>query len=137
MYFLGVNMMRLHHIAANVRDLEKIKAFYQAYFGAKANERYYNPKTGLKTYFLTFASGSQLEIMTRPDLAAIPGDAEHFGYVHLAFGVGDESSVDHLTDRLRKDGYRVYSEPRRTGDGYYESCVLDPDGNRIEIIANP
>jgi lactoylglutathione lyase len=27
------------------------------------------------------------------------------------------------------------SEPRRTGDGYYESCVLDPDGNRLEITA--
>ena len=25
------------------------------------------------------------------------------------------------------------SEPRRTGDGYYESVIIDPDGNRIEI----
>jgi len=23
--------------------------------------------------------------------------------------------------------------PRHTGDGYFESVVLDPDGNRIEI----
>jgi len=28
----------------------------------------------------------------------------------------------------------VVGEPRYTGDGYYESCILDPDGNRIEII---
>jgi len=26
-------------------------------------------------------------------------------------------------------------EAYRTGDGYYESTVLDPDGNRIEIVA--
>jgi len=32
-----------------------------------------------------------------------------------------------------QDGYRVVDEPRRTGDGYYESVVLDPDGNRVEI----
>jgi lactoylglutathione lyase len=41
--------------------------------------------------------------------------------------------VDSLTARLRQDGYRVVGEPRRTGDGYYESVVLDPDGNRVEI----
>jgi lactoylglutathione lyase len=23
--------------------------------------------------------------------------------------------------------------PRRTGDGYYESVVLDPEGNRLEL----
>jgi lactoylglutathione lyase len=28
---------------------------------------------------------------------------------------------------------RVLDEPRCTGDGYYESVVLDPDGNRIEL----
>jgi lactoylglutathione lyase len=29
----------------------------------------------------------------------------------------------------------TFDGPRRTGDGYYESVVVDPDGNRIEIIA--
>ncbi|MCG8321263.1 MAG: hypothetical protein MI921_17300 [Cytophagales bacterium] len=26
-------------------------------------------------------------------------------------------------------------EPRRTGDGYYESIILDPEGSRIETVA--
>ena len=38
---------------------------------------------------------------------------------------------------LRSDGYPVIREAYRTGDGYYESTVLDPDGNRIEIAALP
>ena len=46
---------------------------------------------------------------------------------------GSEAEVDALTTRLRNDGYRILDGPRRTGDGYYESTVLDPDGNRIEI----
>jgi hypothetical protein len=29
----------------------------------------------------------------------------------------------------------ILDGPRRTGDGYYESVTLDPDGNRIEITA--
>jgi lactoylglutathione lyase len=43
--------------------------------------------------------------------------------------------VDLLTRRLRTDGFLVVDGPRRTGDGYYESVVLDPDGNRLELTA--
>jgi lactoylglutathione lyase len=40
-----------------------------------------------------------------------------------------------LTERIRNDGFRVVEGARRTGDGYCESVVLDPDGNRVEITA--
>jgi lactoylglutathione lyase len=55
------------------------------------------------------------------------------GYIHLAFSVGSHEAVDALTERLRHDGYHILDGPRTTGDGYYESSVLDPDGNRLEI----
>lgn len=29
----------------------------------------------------------------------------------------------------------LFGEPRTTGDGYYESVVLDPEGNYLEISA--
>jgi hypothetical protein len=31
--------------------------------------------------------------------------------------------------------FRIVGGPRRSGDGYYESVVIDPDGNRIEICS--
>jgi len=127
--------MRLDHMAVYVQDLEITRLFYEKYFGAKSNAQYHNPKTGLRTYFLSFDNGSRIEIMSKPGVAAGGGGAEQTGYAHLALCAGDEQSVDALTDRLRNDGYAVYSGPRLTGDGYYESCVSDPDGNRIEIIA--
>ena len=127
--------MRIDHTAVYVRDLEKTRAFYEKYFGAVSNAQYFNPKTGLRTYFLTFAQGGRLEIMSKPDLHEIGIGGEHYGYMHLAFSVGDNESVDRLTGLLRSDDYTVYSGPRTTGDGYYESCVSDPDGNRIEIVA--
>ena len=129
--------MKIHHFAMYVKDLEKTREFYEKYFGAKANELYYNPKSGLKTYFLTFASGVALEIMTKPGVASAAFDhgEEYTGYIHLALAVGAKESVDELTKRLREDGYGIISEPRTTGDGYYESCVKDPEGNRIEIVA--
>jgi lactoylglutathione lyase len=52
---------------------------------------------------------------------------------HLAIWVGSKELVDQLTEILRAGNYSVESEPRTTGDGYYESVVLDPEGNYIEI----
>lgn len=40
--------------------------------------------------------------------------------------------MDELTMRLKQDGHEVASGPRTTGDGYYESCVVGIEGNRIE-----
>jgi lactoylglutathione lyase len=57
------------------------------------------------------------------------------GIIHFAFKAGSRSEVDRLTEEIRKDGFKVVSEPRTTGDGCYESVILDPDGNRVEIVA--
>jgi len=126
--------MRINHIAVYVRDIETARDYYEKYFNGVANTQYHNPKTGLKTYFISFDNGCRIELMAKPGVEANENAEEHTGYTHLAFSVGDKESVDNLTNQLRNDGYRVYSEPRTTGDGYYESCVSDPDGNRIEIV---
>ena len=61
--------------------------------------------------------------------------AQRMGLTHLAVSVGSQQRVDELTNQLKQDGVEVVDGPRHTGDGYYESVVLDPDGNRIEITA--
>ena len=124
--------MNIEHIALYVKDLEMVREFYIKYFGAVSNEMYHNAKTGFKSYFLSFSSGARLEIMNKSDVLENENVCR-FGYAHLAFSVGSKEKVDELTKRLKVDGYRVVSEPRVTGDGYYESCVLDNEGNRIEI----
>lgn len=126
--------MRINHIAAYVSDLEAMKLFYIKYFGAVSNRQYHNETTGLKTYFLTFEDGARFEIMTRPDMAEQEKSVMRTGYIHLAFSVGSRQNVDELTEHLKRDGFEVISGPRLTGDGYYESCVLDPEHNMIEIV---
>ena len=103
------------------------------YFGARSGGMYHNPRTGLRTYFLTFDGGARLEVMSRPGLAAWEGSAPRVGYAHLVIGVGGKEAVDGLTERLRADGCSVVSGPRTTGDGYYESCVEGPEGCLVEI----
>lgn len=127
--------MHISHLALWVRDLETLKTFYEQYFGAQANTGYVNERKQFQSYFLRFAAGATLELMQRPDIPALakePGQ-EFLGYAHLAMAVGSEAAVDALTTRLVNDGYQRLDGPRWTGDGYYESVVLDPEGNRIEI----
>lgn len=126
--------MRIEHVALWTADLERLRQFYETYFGARANTRYVNPAKRFESYFLTFTSGTRLEIMQRPDvLAGAFGAQPALGWAHVAFSLGSEQAVDQLTARMAEDGYSVVDGPRRTGDGYYESVVLDPDGNRVEL----
>lgn len=124
--------MKIEHTALYVNDLERARDFFVKYFGAASNELYHNKKTNFRSYFLSFDGGARLEIMHRPDISE-KGSGIKSGYSHIAFSVGDRAKVNELTERLRADGFRVISEPRTTGDGYYESCIADFDGNLIEI----
>ena len=124
--------MKIEHTALYVKDLEQTKDFFVQFFGAKAGSRYDNKVTCFSSYFLSFQEGSRLEIMTRPQLVS-QTNALHTGYVHVAFSVGSTLAVDQLTNRLQLAGYTVVSGPRRTGDGYYESCVQGPEQILIEI----
>jgi len=130
-------MIKIKHIAIWANDIERLRLFYQKYFGAKANSKYTNSKTGFQSYFLSFSSEAKLEIMQRPDIMAIENrkrsDQEFIGYAHLAISVGSEKLVDKYTKQLILDGFQVLDGPRYTGDGFYESVILDPENNRIEI----
>lgn len=127
--------MRIEHAALYVSDLEGARDFFVRFFGAVPNEGYHNPRTGFSSYFLTFDEGARLEVMTRPDMSDADKDPVRTGWAHLAFSVGGAERVDSLTAELAEAGYEVLSGPRTTGDGYYESCVVGPEGNLVEITA--
>lgn len=131
--------VRIEHVALWVRDLDRVADFYARYFGAEVGARYQNPGKGFASRFLAFATGARLEVMTSTTLspAAPEAGALHLGLAHMAVALGSPAAVDALTARLHADGVRVLDGPRRTGDGYYESVVLDPEGNRIELVAEP
>ena len=130
--------MKIEHIAIWAKDIEKLKDFYSHYFHAIAGEKYFNTKKNFHSYFLSFDTGCRLELMQMPgilDNKEHTPASQYFGLTHLAISLGSSELVDHLTTQLRNNGYVIASEPRTTGDGYYESVILDPEGNRIEITA--
>ena len=125
--------MKIEHIAMYVTDLEAVREFFVKYFGAKSNNGYHNLKTNFRSYFLSFDDGARLEIMNRPQMVDSVKDISRTGYIHIAFSLGSSEKVDQLTAKLQSDGYEVISAPRTTGDGYYESCIVDLEGNQIEL----
>jgi len=129
--------MKIEHLAIWVKNLENMRTFYGTWFGAQAGGLYFNPNKNFRSYFLSFENGCRLELMHRPEIPENQNDIEtqNLGLIHFAISVGSEQNVDDLTEKLRAAGTRILGEPRWTGDGYYESVVLDPEGNRIEIMA--
>src|SRR5262245_58824490 len=93
-------MARIAHVGIWTADLERLRAFYQTFFGAQASAKYVNPKRQFESYFLSFADGARLEIMRLPALApAAPAPA--LGLAQLGINVGSREEVDALTARLR------------------------------------
>ncbi len=130
--------MKIHHIAIWCSDIEAMRSFYTTYFRCTSNEMYHNPTKGFSSYFLSFGQyGCKIELMHRVDITEnnLQNRSAVMGIAHFDIEVGSEKDVLLLTERLRADGYTIASEPRHTGDGYFESAVLDPEGNYVEISA--
>lgn len=127
--------MRIEHVAIWTNDIERLTTFYEKYFGGKRNKKYINTQKEFESYFLIFDDGSRLEIMTKPLLGNGIKEQVMVGLAHIAFSVGSREGVIKLTDLLVSNGYKLASPPRTTGDGYFESAVIDPDGNIVEITA--
>jgi lactoylglutathione lyase len=129
--------MQIEHLALWVQDLEAMKDFYLNYFDVVAGPKYTNDAKRFTAYFINFGEGrTRLELMTQPGIQPYEGKRGYgMGLAHFAISVGGKDKVDALTERLRKDNFTIFSEPRATGDGYYESVVLDPEGNYVEISA--
>ena len=127
--------MKIEHLAIWTDDIELLRHFYMKYFDVTCNDKYINTKRNYSSYFLSFAEGeSRIELMHIPDMLAPDNRGYMKGLAHFAISVGGKDAVDALTERLRADGYKVVREPRTSGDGYYESVVLDPEGNYVEIV---
>lgn len=126
--------MRIEHIAIWTKDIETVRDFYIKFFNAACGTRYENKSKGFSSYFLSFDSGARIEVMHRTDISnEIGSKGFTCGLAHFAISVGSKKLVDELTELIRSKGFEVLGEPRTTGDGYYESVVVDPEGNIVEI----
>lgn len=123
------------HIAIWTQDLEKMKSFYETYFGFHAGPKYINQAKGFSSYFLSSNQSSKIELMHSNKMKSGEWKDQSIypGYAHIAFSLGSKEAVDTLTNQLEKDGFQKLDGPRTTGDGYYESVFFDPEKNILEL----
>lgn len=130
--------MIIDHVAIWTSQLEQLKDYYVKYFNGRAGQKYINESTNFESYFVTFDSGTRLELMMKPDIPENLNDRilkQNQGIIHLAFGVESIEKVNKKHSEFIRAGFRILRGPRKTGDGYWEFETLDPDNNRIEVSA--
>lgn len=120
------------HLSLGVRDLAAARRFYDAFFAplgaavssAKTGEIAYGPggETGL--FYLYPVEGDQVA-----GLGA-----------HLAFTADSRAAVDAAYASAMAHGAKTIRAAGPHPDiapGYYGCVILDPDGNKLEIVASP
>jgi lactoylglutathione lyase len=128
--------MKLDHVAIWTTQLETLKDYYVKFFNGRSNNKYINKETSFESYFITFDTGTRLELMQKPGIPGNLNDTvvkQYQGIIHLSFGVENMEKVVEKSNELAAAGYTILRGPRKTGDGYFEIETLDPDNNRIEV----
>ncbi len=126
-----VKLNGIHHIALNVKNMDRAEHFYSDLLGFEVVTRT-STKAGLKHTELD-AGNVVMALFESPDL-----DFENAqktmtddGYLHFAFGA-DKDKSSAIIQHLKDNGVRFDGEPRNYPGG--ESVYFyDPDGHVIEI----
>ncbi|MBN2527561.1 MAG: VOC family protein [Deltaproteobacteria bacterium] len=122
--------MKCHHIAFWTNDIEKLATFYKRYF--EGHVLFRHSIDDFRCIFMRICEGVLIEIMSRTGLSAT-NSHERVGYSHLSLEVASRAEVNRLTEYFRGHNVPLVKDREQYDDGFYESAILDPDGNIIEL----
>ena len=119
----------IHHIALNVKDLDRAENFYTDVLGFQVTNRF---SKGLRHLMLETGNAA-IALFESPELEvkeAISLLSEE-GYLHLALEA-DPADFENIIKELQSKNIHINNGPVKRGDG--ESIYFnDPDDNHLEI----
>lgn len=124
-----MRLLGIHHIALNVRNLDRAERFYTDVLGFKVLKRF---SKGLRHLMLD-AGNSQIALFEVPDLEIQPHIEElsGIGYMHFAFKI-EKGMFELAVKKLRDNNINIGEGPVRRGNGdsvYFQ----DLDWNHLEV----
>lgn len=132
---MSIRVTAVDHIYITVGDIERSEVFYDAVMRVLGFRKGTTPIGGEK-HLHYFNPVTQYTIRpARP--SARPHDSYSPGLHHVCFRVGSTAEVDAAAESMRALGI-ASTEPRRYPEyapDYYAIFLSDPDGIRLEIVA--
>ncbi|WP_421932210.1 VOC family protein [Phenylobacterium sp.] len=118
------------HLSVGVRDLVAARRFYDAFFAPLGCAN-----TWAAEAELAYGPGQSRQFYLYPvDGAQVAGLG-----THIAFSAGSRQAVDQAYEAALAQGARVVRPAGAHPDiapDYYGAVLLDPDGNKLEIVAD-
>lgn len=127
------NLIAVHHVAMNCRNIHQQEAFYMKHFGFKRSRTF---RRGTPEEFFMLKLGSvRLELFTtlETEMAGLQGGEQPVGFKHLAFEV---PTLEPVLEALKADGIEVdpIIEMPHLVPGFRIVFFRDPEGNILELM---
>ena len=119
----------IHHIALNVKDLDRAESFYTDVLGFQVTSRF---SKGLRHLMLETGNAA-IALFEAPELEVKEAMnlLSEEGYLHLAFEA-ESTDFKNIVKELQSKNIHIDGGPVKRGDG--ESIYFnDPDDNHLEI----
>ena len=119
------------HVAINVVDLQKSLDFYIDILGFPEMMRINHDNGEPWLVYLRVTDTQFIELFPGAETARAPESWHANGMTHLCLMVDDLGKV---VDQLKAKGVTMMIEPKSGADGNSQAWLLDPDGNKIELM---